>query len=113
MISFSLAVFSSSVSSTVSSFPVLLRSFRSSVMFMHILVGSVHVYSSKTVFGHWKSIMATREGSMARSVMASGVMLKVASSMRMEMAVMVSFRDFASAILILNKDYTLFLTAIV
>jgi len=113
MISLSLAVFSSSESSMVSSLPVLLSNFSSSLMFMHILVGSVHVYSSKTVFGHWKSIMATREGSMARSVMASGLMLKVASSMRMDMAVTMSLRDFASAILILNKEYTSPLTAYV
>ena len=72
-------------------------------MFMQSFVGSVQVYSSKIVFGHWKSIMATRLGSMARSVMALGVMLKVASSMRMDMAVRVSLRFFASAILSLNK----------
>ena len=96
-------VFSSSVSSMVSSFAVRLSSLSSSVMFMHIFVGSVHVYSSKVVFGHSKSIMATREGSMALSLIPSGLRLKVASSMRVDMAVIASFSCFASVIFALNK----------
>lgn len=55
------------VSSMVSSLLVLRRSLRSSVMFMQSFWGWSHSYSSKIVFGHWKSIMATRLGSMARS----------------------------------------------
>ncbi len=86
-----------------SSLPVLRRSLRSSVMFMHIFWGWSHWYSSKMVLGHWKSIMATRLGSMARSWMPSGLRLKVASSTRMAMAWNMSRRSFASVILTLNN----------
>jgi len=91
------------LSSMVSSFAVLRRSLRSSVMFMHIFWGWSHWYSSKIVFGQWKSIMATLEGSMARSWMFSGVRLKVASSTRMAMAWNMSRRSLASVILTLNN----------
>jgi len=86
-----------------SSLPVLRRSLRSSVMFMHIFWGWSHWYSSKIVLGHWKSIMATRLGSMARSWMPSGLRLKVASSTRIAMAWNMSRRSFASVILTLNN----------
>ncbi len=83
---FSRPVFSSRIILETSSFPARFRSFSSSLMFMHIFVGSVQLYSSKIVFGHSKSIMATRDGSIARSFMPSGSSLNVASSTRMEMA---------------------------
>jgi hypothetical protein len=104
IVSWSLLVFSSSESSTASSFAALLRSFRSSVMLMHIFVGSVDVYSSNMVFGHSKSIIATRDGSMARSLIPSGSILNVASSTRIEIDVIMSFRSLASAILSLNME---------
>lgn len=90
-------------SSTVSSLPVLRSSLRSSVMFMHIFWGWSHSYSSKMVLGHWKSIMATRLGSIARSWMSSGFRLKVASSTRIAMAWNMSRRSFALVILTLNN----------
>ncbi len=71
-------------------------------MLMHIFVGSVHMYSSKMVFGHSKSIIATRDGSMALSLIPSGSILNVASSTRIEIDVIMSFRSLASAILSLN-----------
>jgi len=97
-------VFSSNESSTDSSFPALLSSFSSSLTFMHIFIVSLAVYSSKTVFGHSKSIIATRDGSIARSLIASGVMSNVASSMSVEIVAIMSFKNFASAILTLNND---------
>jgi len=103
MVIFSRPVFSSRASSTGSSFPARLRSFSISLMFRHIFVGWSHWYSSKIVFGHSKSTMATLEGSMARSFMPSGVRLNVASSTSMLMALIMSRRSFASATLILNK----------
>jgi len=95
------------LSSMVSSFVVLFRSLRSSAMFMQIFCGSSHWYSSKMVFGQWKSIMATLEGSMARSWMFSGVMLKVASSTRMAMAWNMFWRVLASDVLTLNNVVSL------
>lgn len=98
----SFPVFSSNNNSTASSLPALLRSFSSSVMFMHIFVGSEAEYSSKAVFGHSKSIIATRDGSIARSFMLSGSILNVASSTSMLMLVIMSLRSLASATLSLN-----------
>ena len=95
-------VFSSSVSSTASSLLVLFSSFSISVMFMHILTGVSLVYSSNMVLGHSKSIMATRLGSMALSFIPSGVMLNVASSTKVLMAVIMSRKSLASLILTLN-----------
>jgi hypothetical protein len=98
----SFAVFSSRSSSTISSLLVLLSSFSSSLMFMHIFVGSEAEYSSNMVFGHSKSIMATRDGSIARSFRLSGSILNVASSTSMLMLVIMSFRSLASATLSVN-----------
>jgi len=53
--------------------------------------------------GHSKSIMATRLGSMALSLRLSGVMLNVASSTSVLMAVIMSRRSLASFSLALNK----------
>ncbi len=103
MVMFSLLVFSSSASSTVSSLPVRRRSLSISVMLMHIFMGWSQVYSSNTVLGHSKSIMATRLGSMARSLRFSGVMLNVASSTSVLMAVIMSRRSLASFSLALNN----------
>jgi hypothetical protein len=61
------------------------------------------VYSSKTVLGHSKSIIATLLGSMARSLRLSGAMLNVASSTSVLMAVIMSRNSLASLILALNK----------
>jgi len=91
------------LSSMVSSLLVRLRSLRSSAMFRHIFWGSSHWYSSKMVLGQWKSIIATLEGSMARSWMFSGVMLKVASSTMMAMAPNMFWRSLASDVLTLNN----------
>ncbi len=101
---FNRPVFSSKESSTDSSFPVRLSNFNISLMLMHIFIASLQVYSSKTVFGHSKSTMATREGSIARSLIPSGVKSKVASSTSIEIAPIMSFKNFASAILILNNS---------
>lgn len=100
---FSLLVFSSSVSSTDSSLPVRRRSLSISPTLMHILVGWSHVYSSNMVLGHSKSIMATRLGSMARSLSPSGATLNVASSTSVLMAVIMSRRSLASLIFALNN----------
>src|SRR4030067_2976211 len=100
-------VFSSRESSTDSSLPALLSSLRSSLMLMHIFVGSWQTYSSKLVFGHSKSIMATREGSIARSLIPSGSILNVASSTSMEMAVVMSLKGLASDTLSLNISFFL------
>jgi len=70
---------------------------------MHILVGWSQVYSSNMVLGHSKSIMATRLGSMALSFRFSGVMLNVASSTSVLIAVIMSRRSLASFILALNN----------
>jgi hypothetical protein len=75
-------------------------------MFMHIFVGSAHTYSSKIVLGHSKSIMATRDGSMALSFKPSRSILKVASSTSMEMAVVMSLKSLASATLSLNMSFS-------
>jgi len=75
-------------------------------MFTHIFVGSVHVYSSKMVLGHSKSIMATRDGSIARSLMPSASSLNVASSTSMDMDVIMSLSCLASATLTLNMNVT-------
>jgi len=104
MVMLSLGVSGVRVSSMVSSLVVLRRSLRSSPMFMHIFWGWSHWYSSKMVLGHWKSTMATRLGSIVRSWMLSGVMLKVASSVRMAMALNMFWRSLASVILTLNKS---------
>jgi hypothetical protein len=71
-------------------------------MLMHIFVGSLETYSSKIDLGHSKSIMATREGSIARSFNPSGSILKVASSTRIEIAVAMSLSNLASVTLSLN-----------
>ena len=55
------------------------------------------------VLGHSKSIMATLLGSMARSLRLYGVMLNVASSTSVLMAVIMSRRSLASLILALNN----------
>jgi len=102
MVIFSFPVCSSRESSTDSFFPARFSSFRSSPTFMHIFIGSVLTYSSKTVFGHSKSTMATREGSMARSFIPSGSMRKVASSTRMDMADTMSRRSLESETFNLN-----------
>ena len=52
-----------------------------------------------------KSIMATREGSMARSFKPSGSILNVASSTRIEMAVAISLKSLASDTLSLNTIF--------
>ena len=98
----SLPVLSSKLSSTDSSLPARLSSLRSSDMLRHIFVGSLQRYSWKMVFGHSKSIMATRDGSIARSFSPSGSILKVASSTRIEMAVHISRSILASETLSLN-----------
>jgi len=102
MATFRRLVFSSRVSSTDSSFAVRRRSLSISPMLMHIFVGWSQVYSSKMVLGHSKSIMATRLGSMALSLMPSGAMLNVASSTSVLMAVTMSRRSLGSLILALN-----------
>lgn len=96
------AVSSSREISTTSFLPALLISFNSSLMFMHIFVGSVHVYSSKIVLGHSKSTMATRDGSIARNFRFSGFILNVASSTSMAMAETISPKSLASDIFSLN-----------
>ena len=96
MVILSFPVFSSRASSADSFFPALFSSFRSSPTFMHIFVGSVHVYSSKAVFGHSKSTIATRDGSMALSFIPSGSMWNVASSTSMAMADIMSRRSLES-----------------
>lgn len=53
-------------------------------------------------FGHSKSIMATREGSIARNFKPSDSILNVASSTRIEMAVAISLKSLASDTLSLN-----------
>ena len=103
IVMFSLGVSGVSVISMVSSLLVLRRSFRSSVMFMQSFWGWSHWYSSNMVLGHWKSIMATRLGSMVRSCMFSGVRLKVASSVRMAMDWNMFWRSLLSEVLSLNK----------
>ena len=95
-------VLSSKDSSTASSFPARLRSLSNSLMFKQIFVGSVLTNSWKIVFGHSKSIMATRDGSIARSFNPSESILKVASSTRIEMAVAISRKSLASDTLSLN-----------
>ena len=100
-------VFSSRESSTCSSFPTLLKSLSNSLMFMHIFVGCSQTYSSNTVFGHSKSTMATREGSMALRFIPSGVILKVASSIRVDIAEIMFLSRRASANFILNMLYSL------
>ncbi len=102
MVMFRRFVFSSSVSSTDSSLAVRRRSLSISLMLMHIFVGWSHVYSSNMVFGHSKSIMATRLGSMALSLSPSGVRLNVASSTSVLMAVAMSLSILASFIRALN-----------
>jgi len=104
MVMFRRLVFSSSVSSMVSSLLVRRRSLRISVMLMHIFVGWSQVYSSNMVLGHSKSIMATRLGSMARSLRLSGVRLNVASSTSVLIAVIMSRRSLASFSLALNNS---------
>lgn len=47
--------------------------------------------------------MATRLGSIVRNWMLSGVMLKVASSVRIAIALNIFWRSFASVILTLNN----------
>jgi len=103
MVTFRRLVFSSSASSIDSSLAVRLSSLSISPMLMHILMGVSHVYSSKMVLGHSKSIMATLLGSMALSLRFSGVMLNVASSTSVLMAVIMSRRSLPSLILVLNN----------
>jgi len=103
MVTFRRLVFSSRASSMDSSLLVRRRSLSISPMLMHIFVGWSHVYSSNMVLGHSKSIMATRLGSMALSLRLSGVMLNVASSTSVLMAVIMSRRSLASFSLALNK----------
>jgi len=102
MLTFSLLVFSSRANSMVSSLLVLFSSLSISLMLMHIFVGWSHVYSSNMVFGHSRSIMATRLGSMALSLRFSGVRLNVASSTSVLVAVIMSLRSLASFIFALN-----------
>ena len=63
----------------------------------------------KTIFykDDSKSIIATLDGSIARSFRPSGSILKVASSTRMEMAVAMSLRSLASDTLSLNIAFFL------
>ena len=104
MVTFRRLVFSSNSSSTVSSLPVLRRSLSISVMLMHIFIGWSQVYSSNMVLGHSKSIIATRLGSMARSLRLSGVRLNVASSTSVLIAVIMSRKSLASLVFALNKS---------
>lgn len=94
------AVFGSSLSVMVSFVFAPLISFWSSDMFMQSFVGSLHVYWSKFVFGIFRFIIATLLGSMDRSWMFSGVMLKVASSIRVFMIERVCLRNCGLVVVI-------------
>src|SRR2546421_9679737 len=58
---------------------------------------------SKAAFGHSKSTIAMCDGSMERSLIPSGVALKSASSIRLEMAPIRFLNNRASFIVALNK----------
>src|SRR5205823_5167487 len=58
---------------------------------------------SKAAFGHSKSTIAMCDGSMERSLIPSGVALKSASSIRLEMAPIKFLNNRASFIVALNK----------